>query len=148
MEYIPGLVRGYKAFPLKLEAQCRFFLKDDAGTLKSVEVFEGNIINLATGNVESSEFVATIRLDNGMEHDPDVFCVEVNPSMTIQDLKDRIERRRQIPPGLQTLIHNEEELEMGKTLEHYKMCDAPLHINLSVRELLPTSGSDSGSNSS
>ena len=124
------------------------YLKQNGGSLKSVHVYEGNIINLATGNVESSEFVATIELDNGPEHDPDVFCVEVNPSMTIKDLKDLIETRRQIPPGLQTLIHNGEELEMGKTLEHYKMCDAPLHINLSVRELLPTSDSDSGSNSS
>ena len=124
------------------------FLKDDAGFLKSVHVYEGNIINLATGNVESSEFVATIRLDNGMVHDPDVFCVEVNPSMTIKDLKDLIETRRQIPPGLQTLMHNEEELEMLKTLEHYEMFDAPLHINLSVRELLPTSDSDSNSDSS
>ena len=126
----------------------QIFLKEDDGFLKSVHVYEGNIINLATGNVESSQFVATIQLDNGPEHDPDVFCVEVNPSMTIKNLKDRIERRRQIPPGLQTLIHNGEELEMGKTLEHYKMCDAPLHINLSVRELLPTSDSDSNSNSS
>ena len=73
------------------------FLKDDAGFLKSVHVYEGNIINLATGNVESSEFVATIRLDNGIEHDPDVFCVEVNPSMTIKDLKDRIERALRYP---------------------------------------------------
>ena len=113
----------------------QIFLKDDAGTLKSVEVFEGNIINLATGNVESSEFVATIRLNNGMEHDPDVFCVEVNPSMTIKDLKDLIETRRQLPSGLQTLMHNEKELEMWKTLEHYEMFDGRLHIDLLVREL-------------
>ena len=126
----------------------QIFLKDDAGALTRVEVFEGNIINLATGNVESSEFVATIWLDNGSEHDPEVFCVEVSPRMTIKDLKDFIETRRQIPPGLQTLIHNEEELEMWKTLEHYKMFDALLHIKLSVRELLPTSDSDSNSNSS
>ena len=126
----------------------QIFLKDDAGALTRVEVFEGNIINLATGNVESSEFVATIRLDNGIEHDPEVFCVEVNPSMTIKDLKDLIETRRQIPFGLQTLMHNEKELEMWKTLEHYEMFDAPLLIKLFVRELLPTSDSDSSSNSS
>ena len=124
------------------------YLKQNDGSLKSVHVYEGNIINLATGNVESSEFVATIELDNGPEHDPDVFCVEVNPSMTIKDLKDLIETRRQIPPGLQTLIHNEEELEMWKMLEHYEMFDAPLLIKLFVRELLPTSDSDSSSNSS
>ena len=124
------------------------YLKQNDGSLKSVHVYEGNIINLATGNVESSEFVATIWLDNGSEHDPEVFCVEVNPSMTIKDLKDLIETRRQIPPGLQTLMHNEEELEMWKTLEHYEMYDALLHINLSVRELLATSDSDSNSNSS
>ena len=124
------------------------FLNHDDGSLMRVDVYEGNIINLAKGIVERSEQVAIIRLDNGMVHDPDVFCVEVNPSMTIKNLKDRIERRRQIPPGLQTLIHNGEELEMGKTLEHYKMCDAPLHINLSVRELWPTSDSPSNSNSS
>ena len=124
------------------------WLKYKDGSLMRVEVHEGNIINLVEGTVEMSEFVATIWLKNGMEHDTDVFSVEVKPSMTIKDLKDRIERRTQIPPGLQTLMHNEEELEMWKTLEHYEMFDAPLLIKLFVRELLPTSDSDSSSNSS
>ena len=124
------------------------WLKYKDGSLMRVEVHEGNIINLVEGTVEMSEFVATIWLKNGMEHDTDVFSLEVKPSMTIKDLKDRIETRTQIPPGLQTLIHNGEELEMGKTLEYYKMCDAPLDIILFARQLLPTSGSDSGSNSS
>ena len=124
------------------------YLKQNDGSLKSVHVHEGNIINLATGNVESSEFVATIELDNGPARNPDVFSVEVTPSMTIKDLKDLIEKRKRIPSGLQKLIYNEEELETWKTLEYYKMFDALLHIKLSVRELLPTSDSDSNSNSS
>ena len=47
----------------------KIFLKHPAGALMGVEVREGNIIDLTTGNVESSEFAATIRLENGLEHE-------------------------------------------------------------------------------
>ena len=90
------------------------FLKHDDGSLMRVHVYEGNIINLATGNVESSEFVATIRLDNGIEHDPDVFHVEVKPSMTIKELKLLIETRKGIPCGLQTRMHGKRSSRCGR----------------------------------
>ena len=138
-------VQGISA---QAERAMHIYLKQNDGSLKSVHVYEGNIINLATGNVESSQFVATIQLDNGLEHAPDVFSVEVSPRMTIKELKDLIEDRKRISSGLQILIHNEKELETWKTLEHYEMFDAPLLIKLFVRELLPTSDSDSSSNSS
>ena len=68
----------------------RILIKDDAGYLKEVEVFEGDIINLSTGEVESSKFVAYILFDKGPAHDAERFCAEVNPRMTIMDLKDLI----------------------------------------------------------
>ena len=126
----------------------QLFLKHGDGSLRRVEVYADNIINLVTGTVEESQFVAHIWVDNGEDYYPEDFHVEVNPGMTIKDLKDRIERRTRIPPGLQTLIHNKEELEMKQTLMHYKMCDGVVHIDLLVRELLPTSDSDKGSDSS
>ena len=119
------------------------FLKDDDGSLKSVHVYEGNIINLATGNVESSQFVATIQLDNGPEHAPDVFSVEVSPSMTIKELKDLINKRTEIPIDDQILTYGNKKLEWLKTLAFYKMFDQPVLINLSVRDVFRGTDSDS-----
>ena len=126
----------------------RIFIKDEAGALRTVEVFEGNILNLATGEVESSNFVAYMWLDNGPAHDAERFCVEVNPGMTIMELKHLIEERKGIPCGQQTLKYNGRELEMKKTLMHYGMGDGSVHIYLCVRDLLNTPSSETGSDSS
>ena len=125
----------------------RILIKDDAGYLKEVEVFEGDIINLSTGEVESSKFVAYILLDKGPAL-YECFCAEVNPHMTIMDLKGRIQTLTGIPSEQQTLKRNGKVLEMWMTLGRYGMVEAPVYIDLIVRDLFDTPSSDIESDSS
>ena len=123
----------------------RIFIKTDAGDLKKVEVFEDNILHLSTGEVESSNFIAHICLDNGPVHKVQHFYAEVNPGMTIRELKRCIETLTNIPFGQQTLMHKGNELEMRNTLQRYGMLHAPVHIDLIQRDLLATPSSESDS---
>ena len=64
------------------------------------------------------------------------FTLEVETSDTINDVKSKIQKKDDIPPGLQRLFFSEELLEDGRTLSEYKIQNKSiltLHLDLLIR---------------
>lgn len=77
--------------------------------------------------------------------DQDLLTIDVGPDMTIADLKAYIQSDTNVPPAMQSLYHNGQELRDGsKTLTHCQVKENDMLAMLVQSSRVPTAGAGQG----
>jgi ubiquitin len=96
---------------------------ENSATLQSSGVTDGSIVHLDL-SFRSGFLQIYVKTPTGK-----IIPLDVEPSLSIRDIKQKIEEREGIPPDLQRLMYTGRSLEDGRTLADYNIQHAStLHL--------------------